>query len=468
MKKYSIILFAGLLLFSSCKDSADDTAASKATVVSGFGITYSFYASTSSSQPWATISGEEGTVLPSVSTPKKNGYRFLGWKDSDGSTPPATFGADKIDFYAQWVKSSESGTTTLIGTKSAADTLYDIVFSDGSAMPYPDNLDDLTDEQVKEMVAMIFTTTYNPSNGQNTAGGQYQYKLGAGLVVADEKKWVRSLFTKTISPSPDRKGTSDDKEEYMAYTYNDTCFNMIAIGYAVDTNTNADTALSSKSLSECFGRQNYVDSSVFRMYAAYCPAFEYAINYGRDQGVDSSIRSDWYLPSVKEMLVLFENPESKTKYTLLVAKKYASLANKEGFKPGIFRDDTFWTSSSDSSQGPSSDTNYVATLYNDDWERSGYYGETNDQASNSTTTKYRIWIFDPYTGIERTNFMVNIGKVYKSEDEVAYWDDDEWNTEKGYAYKYNLYTQAYIVTTSAEKSFMSKSSAYSVIPMHVF
>ena len=54
MKKYSIILFAGLLLFSSCKDSADDTVASKATVVSGFGITYSFYVSTSSSQPWAT------------------------------------------------------------------------------------------------------------------------------------------------------------------------------------------------------------------------------------------------------------------------------------------------------------------------------------------------------------------------------------------------------------------------------
>ena len=88
MKKYSFI-FLFTLIFSvfslaSCdnNDTFDDSTAPSdpdTPTDTEFGVTYSYYLNDYTDQLWAEITGRKGSVLPSVTTPKKDGYRFEKW-----------------------------------------------------------------------------------------------------------------------------------------------------------------------------------------------------------------------------------------------------------------------------------------------------------------------------------------------------------------------------------------------------
>ena len=471
MKRYLLIFFAIAMVFSSCKDDDSDESAAvgvKTAETSEFGTTYSFYVNPWGGQAWATISGQAGTVLPSVTSPKKAGWQFNGWNtkaDGKGTTLPATFGSEPVSYYALWTEAPE---TALIGTKSAPDALYDIVFTDGSAMAYPDDVSTLTEDQIKAAVAMIISTTYNPSNGSNASGGQYQYKLAAGIAVTALQTWVHNSSLRNIgatsSESPDRKGSSDDKEEFVAYTENHILVSMMWAGYAFDPDrARAGLTMQPKQLSMHFGKQNYVDSAVFRSFSAYAPAFDWAIKYGRMVNMKSAYCSDWYLPSTSELALMLKDDAIKSRFDNLVARKYMSLPSRDNFITHLSSTVSFWSSSTDSSQTPNYGM-YVGDYYNDDWKVAGHYGEKDYNENNN---KSGAWLFDPYTGTEAKVYLP-IHKQQNTDAEVAWWDEDEWDLDDGYFYQYIMYDKAFVVDISGEKSYGDKKVTHSVIAMRVF
>ncbi len=466
-----MILFAIALVFSSCKDDGTDEGAVlgvKTAETSESGTTYSFYVNSWGGQTWATVCGQAGSVLPSVATPKKKGWQFNGWNtkaDGTGTTLPAVFGSEPVSYYAMWTEAPESA---LIGTKSAPDALYDIVFTDGSAMAYPDNLDELTNEQIEAAVAMIVSTTYNPSNGANTSGGQYQYKLGAGIVVSSGQTWVNNSTLEKISPTssenPDRKGSDDDKEEFMSYTDHTMLFQMMWTGYSFDAERAKEgLSMQLKSLSAYFGRQNYVDSAAFRAHSVYGPAFDYAIKYGRMTNMKSAYCNDWYLPSTGELTMMLKDDAIRSRFSNLVARKWITLKSQSGFLAYVSPTYAFWSSTTDSSQTPNYEA-YVGDYYNSDWEVAGHYGEKD---YDEGTTKYSAWLFDPYTGSE-VKLYLPIHKKQTTESEVYWWDEDEWEHDPGYFYQYSMYDKAYHVTGIGRKFMESKKVSRNVIAMRVF
>ena len=162
---FLFISIFSLLWTLSCSNSSDDATNINNT---DFGIKYSFFVSNTTDQPWATVNGLEGSVVPTVASPEKPGYRFTGWKTKSGNSLPVVFGKDKLKFYAQW---SDINTVKLIGSKSAPDTVGDIIFTDGSASPYPEDWNSLTEEQWKSAVAMLSQANSMPQMAMQIIGG---------------------------------------------------------------------------------------------------------------------------------------------------------------------------------------------------------------------------------------------------------------------------------------------------------
>ncbi|EID85203.1 hypothetical protein MSI_13280 [Treponema sp. JC4] len=480
MKKYRLF-FAAFLIFSalyllSCNNTFDESSSKNDSSDSEFGIKYSFYLDDCTDQTWTVICGEEGSILPTITKPEKHGYRFTNWITKDKETLPAVFGSEKLSFYAQWEDS-----TKLIGSKIAPDTVGDVIFTDGSASPYPENWSDLTDDQWNAAVAMLFTTTYNPNNGQNEKGGQYQYKLAAGLVVAASKQWCGQDFKDNVSYEP--KGSP------MSYNWDSSLYkfrlwNSIYIGYSWNKNAyKTKTVLPQLSLSNYFGRQNLVDSSIFKTYAdeKSAAAFYYAIQYGKSQKIISDFKDDWYLPSGSELKILLQDEELKQKYKKLLVKKYSVLDDtlKSEMLSDIKTDTVFWSSSTGSQEVNSKE--YIAhgsNIKGSNFNEEKVYWGTYDENPPST---HEIWLWDPYTGFEgRPIVSINpaygyYGKnadfakgeaLFRQEDcNTTYIDDKE---TYGYAYKTAFYTKAYKLDYQGYISYDEKLNEHAVIPIRVY
>ena len=459
MKKTKFILLP--LIFSvflsvSCSNSSDDSTGNQNNN-SEFGIKYSFYINNTTDQAWAVINGKEGSILPTVSRPEKAGYRFTCWKTKEGNEPPAVFGNQNLKFYAQWADG-----TKIIGSKPAPDTVGDVIFTDGSASPYPENLDDLTEAQWKAAIAMLFTTTYNPSNGKNEAGGQYQYKLAAGLVVSESKKWCTDIISK------------DDSKPCK---YESTRYNSMYIGYSWNSNSfKTNSPFSPISSSTYFGKQNLVDSNIFKTTATVktAPAFEYAIQYGKTQQLSSDYRDNWYLPSSYELHVLLLTKDIRAKYNRLITKKYTVLNSKTGIISTLTNNTEFWSSSTGNQDA---DIKTYVSEKND-----GYYGV---KESKDIKKYLQIWMFDPYTGEQGKPLIpVNAESGYFGHDKAGYTikkrylytkpdcsekepESDSADPILGYVYQYVFYLQAYKITASGIE-FDKKTNSHAVIPVRVF
>ena len=476
MRKYRLrflfIFLFSILCFFSFNNSSDS---SSNTNDSEFGIKYSFYLSSTTDQPWASVSGLEGSVVPTVNSPEKRGYRFTGWKTKSGNSLPVVFGKDKLKFYAQW---SDINTVKLIGSKSAPDTVGDIIFTDVSASPYPEDWNSLTEEQWKSAVAMLFTTTYNPTNGQNVKGGQYQYKIAAGLVPANNKEWCRDTMYYLW------------KDSTVEYAYQ-RLFTSLYIGYYYLDNYSYENTLndlskfvlpppSPFSLSPYFGRQNLVDSKKFLNYAVenVAPAFEYAIHYGENQKMDSELKNDWYLPSTGELKILMQDVSLRNRYNRIIQKKAAVNGVASSAIPSI-DENSYWTSSTDTSQGANDgDDDWI---YRIQWASSEtsdywYYGFPSSKADqpDAKAVKGKILVFDPYKGEKGLMYIqINPHGISKKDQYLQGPESSElWETggEKspGYQFRYIFYNKAYKMNYKAEVVFEAKTSGLSVIPVRVF
>lgn len=469
---FLFISIFSLLCTFSCSNSSD-----AATNINNtdFGIKYSFYLTTTTDQTWACVSGLEGSVVPTVASPEKPGYRFTGWKTKSGDSIPAVFGNVKLSFYAQW---ADINTVKQIGSKSAPDAVGDIIFTDGSASPYPEDWNSLTEAQWKSAVAMLFTTTYNPTNGQNVKGGQYQYKLAAGLVVATSKEWCKEFIENKVDYTPSGSGQCT----WNSSLYKFRLWNSLFIGYSWNENAyRTKTVLPQLSLSTYFGRQNLVDSSNFKLLAdeTVSPAFKYVIDYGKNLEMTSDFRDDWYLPSTGELKILLQDEEIRQKYSRLLQKKNSFLSQDlKDFKLLVISNDTeFWSSSTGSQEVNS--IGYIAHGSNRGQEgyneEKVYWGTT----SETPPSTHEIWLYDPYSGFEGTP-QVSITPVYglygsgdgaKGEGIFTREDCNSFYIEKdkyGYAYKTAFYIKAYKVNYKGIISYDEKSKGHAVIPVRVF
>ena len=457
MKKNGLILFVAVLCFSSCKDTASELASENTEQ----GITYSFYYNSWGGQAWATIVGEEGDVPPTVASPTKSGYKFAGWNtspDGSGSGIPAVFGSSSLSFYAQW-KAYSSGEAhpnneALIGTKPVPDALYDIVFTDGSAMAYPENLGALTEEQIDAAVAMIFTTTYNPNDGTTKAGGDYQYKLAAGLVLGRELPWVleKDAFQLDVIDDSYEGHKERTKDGYMAWAYDTFCFNLLWGGYEY---SKGSEVLRPKQLSDYYGAKNYVDSVIFKTVDNN-GGFDYAVGYGVSQNMKVAYRDGWYLPSSGELKVLLSDSGARIRFADL-----AGLKNKG--KGGIADASVFWSSSSDTTQKPDTST-YVGDYY-DSYKCKGHFGA---KEADESIISYKAWVFDPSTC---TPAYVQIPINKKPESDSQVWhqkSDGSWDNDPGYWYQYVWYSKAYAVDWKGERLFDDKLKKHDVISVRVF
>lgn len=488
MKKYrflfhAVFLFSALSLFS-CKndDSFDNSSSSSDQDTSSdteYGVTYSYYLEANTDQIWAEITGRKGSVLPSVTTPKKDGYRFTKWQTKDGDEPPATFGDSAQKFCAAWEKYDKA---KLIGSKTSPDTVGDVIFTDGSASPYPKTYDELTDKQWKAAVAMLFTTTYNPATGSNEKGGQYQYKIAAGLLASSLQQWCTDVL---YEMDDDEIGDATEPGPKTGYNYyfkfkdHHFIYNFMYTGYDWDESMDAHAAEQANSLvlgplalSQYFGRQNYVSSSQFTTLATkdIAPAFDYVIQYGASQNMDNSCRDNWYLPSYGELKVLFTDDEVFQKYNRLVMKKFLAAGSPSGFLERIVPVHVFWTSTTNGVQPYDTSIN-VATRR----EHNESYGPTHGKdvgvwGTNDTNTNdrhNRMKVYDPCTGriihpmLNKTLVSTNLD-VYPNP-----WPDTE-KVDNGYAFSYVLYNKAYQMDVLGNLSFDTKTEAHSVIAMRVF
>ena len=484
MKKYKRLflltfIFSSLCL-ASCNDGTfDHSVAPSSSKDSGdtpelkFGTTYSFYLSDKSDQLWAKISGRKGALLPSVAAPKKTGYRFKGWKTKSGAEPLPNFGSSDLSFYAPWEDSSD---TKLIGSKEAPDAVGDVIFTDGSASPYPNSYDDLTDEQWKAAVAMLFTISYNPANGSNTKGGQYQYKIAAGLLAPSLMQWCTDVL---YEMDDDEMRPSPSSNYYFKYKDHHFIYNFMYVGYDWDESMDDHAAEQANSLvlgpltlSQYFGLQNYASSEQFKMLGSedIAPAFEYAMNYGRSQKMDGALRDNWYLPSVGELKILFTDDDVFQKYNRLVIKKFIVSGSPTGYLERIVPVHSFWTSSSNGMQVPDTSIDVVTYReHNESYEPThgrdvGPWGVAN---AGDGDRHNRLQVYDPCSG-RIIHPMLNKTLIWKNS--VIYTDvyDSSKKVDSGYAYRYVLYNKAYQIDVLGNLSFDAKTAQHSVVAMRVF
>ena len=421
MKKICIIpLVLCTLHFLSCSTGVEEDqnkSGSNAAIEEQSFITYSFYSDNSSSQAWITISGKTGEPVPHVSVPKKTNYRFNEWKSADGEAVPYIFGEKDLDFYAEWKLLEGINRGNLLGSKTTPDALYDLVFSDGSAMPYPDQLDSLTSEQLSNVVAMIYTTTYNPNTGSNTTGN---FKLGAGFLQKD-LKWCSKSYLKD-----NRIGFNEPRV---------LVYNLMYTGYVFeDTDNDPKKTHAIKSLNPNYGLANYYDSPMFEQYVdfEFAPAFYYATNYGYYKNIVEVYRKKWYLPSIEEIRALFKNEEARQKYMQLSLKVTSVLLDNV----------SIWTNSTDDKQTP-------IEVNSGEWY--------SNQSGNGRN-------FDDKC-IVRFPGELNRIKINVKDKDLGAWPGT--NVHR-YDIYYLFYSKAYCIDYKGNQGLKEKDEGACVIPIRIF
>ena len=248
-------------------------------------VTYRFFLMPNDTVPVAILQGK--TQLPLTPPPTKNydaSGKFAIWKGTDGTILQRTYGTKDLDFFAQWF--------TPYGKKERPDTVGDIVFSDGTASHYSGLT--LSDEQKKNAIAVIVSTSYNRTTGNGTGYNEGRVILGLGTIASPALQWWTrgNSFDTPTSKNDGRMNTS---------------------------------IIRTKSTSESFDD---------------FPALKWAINYAtyasEEKGINISdeLKTGWYLPAYNEWL-----------QALISRDASLGAFNALGITYSVL-DDNFWTSTS--------------------------------------------------------------------------------------------------------------------------
>ncbi len=174
--------------------------------------------------------------------------------------------------------------TYRIGYKNRPTEVGDIVFNDGSALPYTDGMT-FTEAQKEAAIAVIFYKGRDLVEDGVISGQDFE--LGVGLVQSSNLPWC----------TEDAKGYSTNFEG-MHCTISGSAGNYTIEGDRSGRNNTMvmEGALGSNDDTGTAG--NY-------------PAFEFAANYKDQPGVHLTVvyLTGWYLPSIAEMYTIYQNRE---------------------------------------------------------------------------------------------------------------------------------------------------------------
>ena len=251
---------------------------------------------------------------------------------------------------------AETVTKGLLGSKTAPNALYDIVFKDGSAEAYQEGMT-LTDEQKASAVAIIFNMQTTNYYGEPYNGSTNNRTLGLGIknsngdTTKTTYKWMTSnakLYSKKFTDELDFNDwyySPDNEDDYPVYEYGTSSY----ISGDLNGNNNWGIFIDAAYEETNEGlKTNY-------------PAFNYANNYALNNGLSSTNYADnWYIPTVPELICV--NSYKATLNTIL------TLLDGD-----IIADERYWSSSrwyTDNSDYETS-SQYSLNMANNSWREQG-------------------------------------------------------------------------------------------------
>ena len=217
-------------------------------------------------------------------------YNFDGWSDGtttykSSGTTTFTMGSEDVTLTAVWVWASE-----YVGTKTPSEpkAVGDIVFKDGSAMPYTSGMT-FTDDQKAAAIALIFYsgTGLNSDDSEGKPDNTTTRTLGVGLK-HERKAWCRYV------------STSNCANAYLKTITSICCpiKSYSPITFAGDKNGKNNL----QQIAEFLGEDD--DTGTADNY----PAFYFGINYQNVTGSNvkgTDYATDWYLPSIAELYQIY-------------------------------------------------------------------------------------------------------------------------------------------------------------------
>ena len=224
-------------------------------------------------------------------------------------------------------------TTEFLGTKMAPDSVGDIVFNDGTAEAYVQGMT-LTDKQKAGAVAVIFNAGPLGTNDSTSR------ILGLGLKNSYGTSSMVYNWAKNDTPnSPGTNGTT-------GYS---TKFNNIQISrslaapaegteyyqyeYGSETQYYTGDFDGSDNWSEICS-QDPDGTSTNALIADNYPAFDYVNNYASNAGLTGTYATGWYMPTVVELIYIYQNKDTLNTILGLFGNKANSLG-----------DNVYWSSS---------------------------------------------------------------------------------------------------------------------------
>ena len=213
------------------------------------------------------------------------------------------FDESKVDkTYARpdWGTSSPGYfTREFLGNKKAPDSLGDIVFNDGTAQAYQENMT-LTDKQKAGAVAIIFNTG---TIGTNVSTPRL---LGLGLKNSDGTS--EKVYNWATNDTPNSPGTTGYRTKFeniqILQSSNTPAEGTVYYQYA-DTYLTGDFDGSDNWSEIC--SQDPDGTSTDALVEDNYPAFNYVNNYASNAGLTGTYATGWYMPTVVELHCIYNN-----------------------------------------------------------------------------------------------------------------------------------------------------------------
>ena len=269
-------------------------------------VTYEFYSSKDASAWTYKVTGLYGSDVTAPScAPPSDLFSFDHWEDGNGAVLSSTFEADSKKYYAVFhVKNS------ILGTKSQADTVGDLLLDDGSVISYAEYAA-LTEEKrsvVRPHVnAVLICTDYDH---------EYNFPWGGLTPVTSLASKINTMFLNSYTPAV-QKALHGGKTKLIAGVYKGSGY--VAIPWVENCREMESGSLTL--INDVDGEKNmelinaFIPTATNRtFYYYYNPnetfqstitALTAGTRYGPDFCKDNEYNDKWYVPSLSEIYVLY-------------------------------------------------------------------------------------------------------------------------------------------------------------------